>query len=126
MREPRLSAGISMTEARRAHQCHSTACDSPAAYEVHLHIRYGLHHRAIEHLKSSMLTCDSKDCRKAANDYLLSDHNKNTIAVELAKVGRLALDWPNAMVEFVPIGEEPWGPDRMQKLGADMMTLGTA
>lgn len=114
-----------MSDSRRAHQCHRTGCDSAAAYELHLHIRYGLRHRAIEHLKSTILTCDSKDCRKAANDYLLSDHNKKTIATELAKVGRLSLDWSGAMVEFVPIGERPWGPEHMQKLGADMATLGT-
>lgn len=101
---------------RRAHQCHRDGCDSAAEYEVYLHLRYGLHHKAIEHLKSTVKVCDRH--RRAANDYLLSDSNKVRISRELAKIGRLAIDWPNAMVEFVPCGEQAWGPQQMIPLQA--------
>lgn len=108
---------------RRQHQCHRDGCDSPATHQLHLHIRYGRYHRATEHLVSTLRVCDSKTCRKAANDYLLSEHNKGIISAKLATIGRLTIDWPNAMVEFVPIGELSVAD--LAQLG-QMQTLGTA
>lgn len=101
---------------RRAHQCHHDGCDSPAIWDVYLHIHYGHKHVAVEHLKSSVRVCDKH--RKHANDFILSEHNKAVVSRELAKIGRLMIDWPNAMIEFVPSGEIAWGPDQMVKLEA--------
>lgn len=103
-----------MQSERRAHQCHFRGCDSAAIYDVYLHIHYGLHHKAVETLKSTVRVCDRH--KKYANDFILSDHNKATISRELAKIGRLTIDWPNAMIEFVPSGEVAWGPDQMMPL----------
>lgn len=99
---------------RRAHQCHATDCDSGAVYDVWLHIRYGVDHRATESLKSTIRCCDAH--KRKANDYILSDHNKATITRELVKTGRFNIDWPNAMIEFVPCGEIAWGPQQMVPL----------
>lgn len=99
---------------RRAHQCRHDNCDSVAQYEVHLHLRYGRHHKATEHLKSSIRVCDAH--RRAANNFLTSEHNKRVISTRLATIGRLSIDWPNAVVEFVPVGEEPWTPQQMVQL----------
>ena len=99
---------------RRTHQCHYDGCDSPWEWQVFLHIRYGRRHVAIESLKSTIKVCDRH--RRAANDYLLSEHNKREISTKLATIGRLSIDWDNAMVEFVPQGEQSWGPEQMVKL----------
>lgn len=108
------SPSIRPVDARRAHQCRHDGCDSAAVYEVHLHVRYGVRHKAIEHLKSSMRVCDAH--RKTAADFLTSEHNKKVISFKLATIGRLAIDWHNAVVEFVPISEESWSPERMVQL----------
>lgn len=99
---------------RRAHQCHVDGCDSACIWDVYLHIRYGWQLRAIESLKSTVKVCDRH--KKHANDFILSEHNKATISRELAKIGRLNIDWPNAMIEFVPCGEASWGPGQMVEL----------
>lgn len=96
---------------RRAHQCRHDGCSSPAEFDVFLHVRYGWHLVAIESLKSSLRVCDQH--RKSAAKFLTSEHNKKTVSAELAKIGRLGIDWPNAMVEFVPCGEQSWGPQNM-------------
>lgn len=108
------SPSIRPIDARRAHQCRADGCDSAAEYGVHLHVRYGVRHKAVEHLKSSIRVCDRH--RRTANDFLTSEHNKKAISFKLATIGRLAIDWPNAVVEFVPIGEESWSPERMVQL----------
>lgn len=107
-------APIRQLDERRAHQCRHDGCDSAAVYEVYLHVRYGRRHKAIEHLKSSIRVCDKH--RKAAGIFLTSEHNKKVISTQLATIGRLAIDWPNAVVEFVPIGEESWSPEQMVQL----------
>ena len=99
---------------RRAHQCHFDGCDSPAVYQVFVHLRYGWQLRAIESLKSTVKVCDRH--KKHANDFILSDHNKANISKQLATIGRLGIDWPNAMIEFVPCGEASWGPGQMVEL----------
>lgn len=101
---------------RRVHQCHFDGCDSAAVYEVHLHIRYGVRHVAKEHLKSTINICDKH--RRAAHDFLLSERNKKNISTKLATIGRLTIDWPNAIVEFVPVGEESWSPEQMHQIRA--------
>jgi hypothetical protein len=101
-------------DSRRAHQCHHDGCDSPAEWEVYLHIHYGLHHAASQTLKSTVRVCDRH--RRHANDYILSETNKALISRELAKIGRLRIDWANAMIEFVPCGEIAWGPEQMMRL----------
>jgi hypothetical protein len=98
----------------RAHQCHHDGCDSPCVWDVYLHIRYGWHHVATESLKSTVRVCDKH--KKHANDFILSEYNKKIISRRLATIGRLAIDWPNAMIEFVPCGEISWGPSRMVPL----------
>lgn len=99
---------------RRIHQCHHDGCDSPCVWDVYLHIRYGWHLVAIESLKSTIRVCDKH--KKHANDFILSDHNKAMISQRLATIGRLAIDWDNAMIEFVPCGEIAWGPSQMVAL----------
>ena len=99
---------------RRAHQCHRDSCDSAAQWDVYLHIRYGVRLKAIESLKSSVRVCESH--RKAAHDFILSAHNKKRISAELAKIGRLNIDWDSAVIEFVPSGEAAWGPQQMSVL----------
>lgn len=99
---------------RRAYQCKADGCDSPAVYDVYLHFRYGRRLVAMESLKSSLRVCDRHKC--AARDYLLSETNKANISREMAKAGRLGIDWENAMVEFVPTGEAAWGPENMIQL----------
>lgn len=101
---------------RRAHQCKFDGCDSPAEFEVHLHIRYGWHHVAVENLKSSLRVCDRH--RRHAAAFLTNEHNKRTVSTELAKIGRLLLDWDNAIVEFVPCGEQSWRPEEMVQIEA--------
>lgn len=101
-----------MTDDRRAHQCSKDGCDSAAVYEVWLHFRYGRHLVATETLKTSLRVCHRH--RRAANDYVLSERNKGIISAEMAKHGRLGIDWQRAMIEFVPIGEAAWGPQNMQ------------
>lgn len=101
---------------RLAHQCRHDGCDTQAEYEVFLHIRYGVHLKAIETLKSSLRVCDRH--KKAANDYLLSERNRKIISTRLATIGRLGIDWDNAIVEFVPAGESPWGPQQIVALHA--------
>lgn len=114
-------------ENRRAHQCGADGCDSAAVYYLTLHVRYGRRHVAIETIPFRRLQCcDSKACRKAANDYLLNEHNKNEIALKLAQIGRLAIDWPSAMVEFIPLGEQPWGPEQMALVDGNIVTAGAA
>jgi len=109
---------------RRSYQCRS--CDSAATHEVHLHIRYGRRHVATEHLVLNRRVCNSKSCRKKAWDTIFSEGNKLLISVKLATIGRLRLDWPNAMLEFVPLGEDAWGPEKMQAMDPQNMTqLGT-
>lgn len=108
------SAPIRQHDERRAHQCRYDGCDSAAVYEVHLHLRYGVRHKAVEHLKSSIRVCDAH--RKTAGNFLTSEHNKKVISTRLATIGRLAIDWPNAVVEFVPVGEESWSPGQMIEL----------
>lgn len=99
---------------RREHQCSKDGCDSEAVYRVFLHFRYGRHLVATETMESSIRVCERH--KKAAHDYILSEINKTLISREMAKVGRLAIDWPNAMIECVPIGEAPWGFHNMIKL----------
>ena len=99
---------------RRAHQCHFDSCSSPCEWDVWLHVRYGWHLIAIESLKSTVRVCNAH--RKHANDFILSEHNKANISKQLATIGRLGIDWPNAMIEFVPCGEVSWGPQNMVAL----------
>ena len=99
---------------RRAHQCRHDGCDSQAQWECYLHIRYGRQHIAIETLKCTIRVCDRH--RKEAAAFITSPHNKKTISVKLATIGRLGLDWDNAVIEFVPCGETPWTPLNMQEL----------
>jgi len=98
---------------RRKHQCHRDGCDSPAVWQVFLHFRYGWHLVAIETMKSTIRVCDRH--RRAANDFILSSHNKKTISREMAKMGRLNIDWDNAMIEFVPLNEETWGLHALER-----------
>lgn len=100
---------------RRAHQCRHDGCDSPALYEVYLHLRYGLHLVAIETLRSTLCVCDKH--KKHAERFITSDHNKRSISAELAKIGRLGIDWDNAVVEFVPFGELSLADPRMVPMG---------
>lgn len=97
---------------RRAHQCRY--CDSRSQWEAYLHVRYGLHHKAIETLKWSHRVCDMH--RKEVAASITSPVNKKLISTKLATIGRLSIDWDNAMVEFVPCGEKPWSPVNMQEL----------
>lgn len=99
---------------RRAHQCRHDGCDSRAQWEVYVHLRYGLHHKAIESLKCTIRVCDLH--RKEAAAFITTPHNKKVISTKLATIGRLSIDWDNAMVEFVPCGEKPWSPVNMQEL----------
>lgn len=101
---------------RRAHQCTRDGCDSPATHRAHLHFRYGRRHVAQEHVRTWVRVCDSSACRKAAWNFILSPANKKGISEQMARIGRLRIDWDNAMIEFVPIGEEAWGPYQMVTL----------
>ena len=105
-----------MRDLRRRHQCSKDGCDSQAVYEVYLHFRYGRRHVAQERLKSSLRVCEAH--KRAANDYILSEANKAIISGEMAKQGRLSIDWPNAMIEYVPVGESSWLPDEMVAIQA--------
>lgn len=96
---------MTVVTSRRAHQC--KFCDSAALYRVFLHVRYGRRHVAVESLQSTIRCCDAH--RRKANDWILSERNKRQISTQLATVGRLGIDWPTAMVEFVPFDEEPIG-----------------
>lgn len=103
---------------RRANQCRHDGCDSAYEWDLYLHVRYGLHLVAIETIGPVKRVRCCENHRKAATRFILSDTNKKIISVELAKIGRLGIDWDNAMIEYVPRGEEPWGPGRMQEITA--------
>lgn len=114
-----MGGAFDQSRQRLAHQCTRDGCDSPATHIAHLHFRYGRRHKAQEHLPTWLRVCDSGQCRRAANDYILSDTNKQGISEQMAKVGRLSIDWDGAVIEFVPIGEESWTPGQMQEVGAN-------
>lgn len=111
---PAVDTAREQQRERRAHQCSYDGCDSACVYDVYLHVRYGWHHVATESLKSSLRVCETH--KKQAHDFILSEHNKKTIAAKLATIGRLLIDWDNAMIEFVPCGEISWGPSQMIEL----------
>jgi hypothetical protein len=95
---------------RAAHQCRHEGCDSAWEWDLYLHVRYGRHHVAVESIGPIKRVRCCERHRKAATNFVLSDVNKKIISVELAKIGRLCIDWDNAMIEYVPRGEAPWGP----------------
>lgn len=106
----------SHAELRRGHQCTRDGCDSEATHKAWLHFRYGRRLVAGESLPTWLRVCDSAKCRKAAYGFILSETNKRGLSEQLAKHGRLGIDWPNAMIEFVPLGEKVWGPQQMAQV----------
>ena len=117
--EAKAKSAPKPADPRRAHQCRHEGCDSAWEWDLVLHVRYGWHHVAVESIGPIRRVRCCEKHRKAATNFILSEVNKKVISTELAKIGRLGILWDQAMVEYVPKGEEAWGPGNMQEIRAN-------